>query len=167
MQPSPPPQRRVLLRRYGPLIAILAVLAVVAAVVLATRGNSPKARSNAAKTAGRSHSTGELSWAQAAAEGKTNSIDWGSRCDTTTGKLKIPYYFAGQCYAPFKGSNGGATYQGVTAHSIKVVLYLPEPRDPVLAYIEGAIADTDTNQQTIATAEGYAKFLQTLSLIHI
>lgn len=161
MQPSAPPQRRVLLRRYGPLIAILAVLVVVAAVVLATRGNGPKASSNAAKTAGRSHSTGALSWAQAAAEGKTTSIDWGSRCDTTTGKLKIPYYFAGQCYAPFKGNNGGATYQGVTARSIKVVLYLPEPRDPVLAYIEGAIADTDTNQQTIATAEGYAKFLQT------
>ena len=160
MQPPAPPQRRVLLRRYGPLIAILAVLVVVAAVILATRGNGPKASSNAAKTGGRSHSTGALSWAQAAAEGKTNSIDWGSRCDTTTGKLKIPYYFAGQCYAPFKGSNGGATYQGVTAHSIKVVLYLPEPRDPVLAYIEGAIADTDTNQQTIATAEGYAKFLQ-------
>jgi hypothetical protein len=161
MQPSAPPQRSVFLRRYGPVIAILAVLVVVAAVVLATRGNGPKASSNAAKTAGRSQSAGALSWAQAVAEGKTNSIDWGSRCDTTTGKLKIPYYFAGQCYAPFKGSNGGATYQGVTAHSIKVVLYLPEPRDPVLAYIEGAIADTDTNQQTIATAEGYAKFLQT------
>src|SRR5262249_25521051 len=161
MQPSPPRQRSTSLRRYGPLIAILAVLVVVAAVVLATRGNGPKASSNAAKTAGRSGSTGALSWARAAAEGKTNSIDWGSRCDTTTGKIKIPFYFAGQCYAPFKGNNGGATYQGVTAHSIKVVLYLPEPRDPVLAYIEGAIADTDTNQQTIATAEGYAKFLQT------
>jgi hypothetical protein len=161
MQPSAPPQRSVLLRRYGPLIAILAVLVVVAAVVLTTRGNGSKASSNPAKTTGRSHSTGVLSWAQAAAEGKTNSIDWGSRCDTTTGKLKIPYYFAGQCYAPFKGDNGGATYQGVTAHSIKVVLYLPEPNDPVLSYIEGAIADTDTNQQTIATVEGYAKFLQT------
>src|SRR5215472_9572836 len=161
MQPSAPPQRRVLLRRYGPLIAILAVLVVVAAVVLATRGNGPKASSNAAKTAGRSHSTGALSWAQATAEGKTTSIDWGSRCDTTTGKIKIPFYFAGQCYAPFKGSNGGATYQGVTAHSIKVVLYLPEPNDPVLTYIEGSIADTDTNQQTIATVQGFAKFLQT------
>src|SRR5262245_53286441 len=161
MQPSASPSRSVLLRRYGPLVAILVALAVVAAVVLATRGGGPKAGSNAATAAGRSHSAGALSWARAAAEGKTKSIDWGSRCDASTGKLKIPYYFAGQCYAPFKGNNGGATYQGVTAHSIKVVLYLPEPRDPVLAYIEGAIADTDTNQQTIATAEGYAKFLQT------
>ena len=161
MQPSAPPPRNAFLRRYGPMIAILAALAVVAGVVLATRGSSPKASSNAATTAGEAHPTAALSWTQAAAQGKTKSIDWGSRCDTTTGKLKIPYYFAGQCYAPFAGHNGGATYQGVTAHSIKVVLYLAEPHDPVLNYIEGAIADTDTNQQTIATAQGYAKFLQT------
>jgi len=161
MQPSAPPQRSVLLRRYGPLIAILVALVVVAAVVLATRGGGQKTNSNGAKTAARTHSSGALSWAQAAAEGKTTSIGWGSRCDTSTGKLKIPYYFAGQCYAPFKGNNGGATYQGVTAHSIKVVLYLAEPHDPVLSYIEGSIADTDTNAQTIATVKGYAKFLQT------
>ncbi len=112
------------------------------------------------RPAGKSQATKALSWTQAEAEGKTKSIDWGSRCDTSTGKLKIPYYFAGQCYAPFSGNNGGATYQGVTARSIKVVLYLPEANDPVLSYIEGAIADTDTNQQTIATVQGYAKFLQ-------
>jgi hypothetical protein len=158
MQPSASPPRSVLLRRYGPLIAILVALAVAAAVVIATRGGGQKASS---KAAGHPHSAGALSWAQAAAEGKTKSIDWGSRCDTSTGKLKIPYYFAGPCYAPFKGNNGGATYQGVTGRSIKVVLYLPEPKDPVLSYIEGSIADTDTNQQTIATLQGYAKFLQT------
>jgi hypothetical protein len=161
MQPSAPPQRSVLLRRYGPLIAILVALVVVAAVVLATRGGSHKTNASGAKTTAHSHLTGALSWTQAAAEGKTKSIDWGSRCDTSTGKLKIPYYFAGQCYAPFKGNNGGATYQGVTANSIKVVLYLAEPHDPVLSYIEGSIADTDTNAQTIATVKGYAKFLQT------
>jgi hypothetical protein len=159
MQPTAPPPRRAFLRRYGPMIAILVALAVVAGVVLATRGNGNKAKPTAA-TAGSSHVAGALSWAQAAAEGKTNSIDWGSRCDRTTGKLKIPYYFAGPCYAPFHGNNGGATYQGVTAHAIKVVLYLPEPNDPVLSYIEGAIADTDTNRQTVETVQGYAKFLQ-------
>ena len=160
MQPSAPPPRSTFLRRYGPMIAILAALALVAGVVFATRGGSPKASSNAAATGGKSRATKALSWTQAEAEGKTKSIDWGSRCDTSTGKLKIPYYFAGQCYAPFSGNNGGATYQGVTARSIKVVLYLPEANDPVLSYIEGAIADTDTNQQTIATVQGYAKFLQ-------
>src|SRR5258708_40088943 len=157
--PIPPPPSRVFLRRYGPLIAILAVLGVVAGVLLSSRGG-PKA-SGTTTTAGGSHSAGALSWSQAAAEGKTKSINWGSRCDTTTGKLKYPYYFAGQCYAPFTGKNGGATYQGVTAHSVKVVLYLAEPNDPILTYIEGSIADTDTNQQTSETVQGYIKFLQT------
>ncbi len=160
MQPSAPPPRSVLLRRYGPLIAIGVALVVVAAVVLATKGSGPKASPDTAAKPRSTQTAGVMSWTQAAAEGKTNSIDWGSRCDTSTGKLKIPYYFAGQCYAPFKGSNGGATYQGVTANSIKVVLYLAEPHDPVLSYIEGSIADTDTNAQTIATVNGYAKFLQ-------
>ncbi len=161
MQPTaPPPRSRTFLRRYGPLVAIVAGLAVVAGVVVATRSSSPG--SHAASTPARhSHTASALSWSQAAADGKTKSIDWGSRCDTTTGKLRIPYYFAGQCYAPFSGDNGGATYQGVTAHAIKVVLYLAEPNDPILSYIEGAISDTDTNQQTIETAEGYSKFLQT------
>lgn len=161
MQPaSPPPPPRVFLRRYGPLIAILAVLGVVVGVVVSSRGGT-KASSGTTTTAGGAHAAGAISWSQAAAEGKTASIDWGSRCDTTTGTLKYPYYFAGQCYAPFKGNNGGATYQGATAHSVKVVLYLPEPHDPVLSYIEGSIADTDTNQQTIETVQGYVKFLQT------
>src|SRR5258707_5498113 len=161
MQPPtiPPPPSRVLLRRYGPLIAILAVLGVVAGVLLSSQGG-PKA-SGTTTTAGGAHSAGAISWSQAAAEGKTKSINWGSRCDTTTGKLKYPYYFAGQCYAPFTGKNGGATYQGVTAHSVKVVLYLAEPNDPILTYIEGSIADTDTNQQTSETVQGYIKFLQT------
>lgn len=161
MQPPTTPSRpsRVFLRRYGPLIAILAALGVVAGVRLSGRGG-PKA-SSSPTAAGAARSAGPISWSKAAAEGKTKSIDWGSRCDITTGRLKYPYYFAGQCYAPFKGSNGGATYQGITAHSVKVVLYLPEPHDPVLSYIEGAIADTDTNQQTIETVQGYVKFLQT------
>jgi hypothetical protein len=161
MQPTAPPPRGTFLRRYGPLIAILAVLAVVAGVVVATRGSGGSGNGpGTSNTVAGSHSAGALSWSQAAAEGKTKSITWGSRCDTTTGKLKYPYYFAGQCYAPFTGNNGGATYQGVTARSVKVVLYLAEPHDPILTYIEGSIADTDTNQQTIETVQGYIKFLQ-------
>jgi hypothetical protein len=158
MQPTAPPPPRVFLRRYGPLVAIVAVLAVVAGIVLAGRGSGPKNGPGTSRTVARI--AGAISWSQAAADGKTKSIHWGSRCNTTTGKLKYPYYFAGQCYAPFTGNNGGATYQGVTAHSIKVVLYLAEPHDPILSYIEGSIADTDTNQQTIETVQGYVKFLQ-------
>ncbi|HEX7354756.1 MAG TPA: hypothetical protein VF288_07965 [Mycobacteriales bacterium] len=150
------------LRRNGPLVVILVCLAVVAALVVTTRNDrSPAAPSEPASHQAGFHPAGVLSWSDAAAAGETKSVDWGSRCDTSTGKLKYPYYFAGQCYAPFRGNNGGATYQGVTATSIKVVLYLPEANDPVLKYIEGAISDTDTNQQTIDTVRGFIKFLET------
>ncbi|HXY94760.1 MAG TPA: hypothetical protein VEP49_20020 [Acidimicrobiia bacterium] len=51
----------------------------------------------------------------------------GPLCDPTTGRIKIPAYLASVCVKPWpKGAdNGGATYQGVTKDSIKVVVYLP------------------------------------------
>ncbi|MBV8561418.1 MAG: hypothetical protein JO050_11630 [Acidimicrobiia bacterium] len=158
------------LRRSGPIVAIAVVLVVAAVVVFLNRGGG----SSTATTATTQPSTGAaasapanfqppgvLSWTQAKAEGKTASINWGPRCDTTTGKLKYPSFFAGDCYAPFSGDNGGATYQGVTANSIKVVLYLPEEHDPVLSFAYGAIGTTDTNAQTAQTMKDFVTFFQT------
>jgi hypothetical protein len=108
MNPTSTPPNRAFLRRYGPLIAILAALAVVAGVIVATRGGNHGNGSATSAAAGGSRTAGVLSWSQAKAEGKTKSIDWGSRCNTATGTLAYPSFFAGQCYAPFKGNNGGA-----------------------------------------------------------
>jgi hypothetical protein len=98
---------------------------------------------------------GVLPFFQAKAEGKVKSINWGPNCNTALGLDKYPDVNAMTCYAPFKGSNGGATAQGVTATSIKVVVYLPEENDPILSYIEGAIKDTATNAETEATLQGW------------
>ncbi len=48
-------------------------------------------------------------------------------CDPTTGRIKIPAYLASVCVKPWKdgANNGGATYQGVTKDSVKVVVYVP------------------------------------------
>jgi hypothetical protein len=49
-------------------------------------------------------------------------------CDPTTGQIKFPHPFGvPECVAPLKAgaSNGGATSQGVTKDSIKVVTLLP------------------------------------------
>ena len=45
-------------------------------------------------------------------------------CDPATGRIKIPAYLASVCVKPWKegADNGGATYQGVTKDSIKVVV---------------------------------------------
>jgi hypothetical protein len=98
---------------------------------------------------------GVLPFFQAKAEGKVKSVNWGPNCNTSLGLYKYPDINAMTCYAPFKGSNGGATAQGVTATSIKVVVYLPEENDPILSYIEGAIKDTATNAETEATMQGW------------
>ncbi len=48
-------------------------------------------------------------------------------CDAATGKIKIPSHLASACTKAFnKGDdNGGATYQGVTKNTIKVVVCVP------------------------------------------
>ncbi|HVN50862.1 MAG TPA: ABC transporter substrate-binding protein [Acidimicrobiales bacterium] len=165
MQPTtPPPSSSTALRRYGPIAAIVVVIAVIAVVVIANRGKSDNntATGTTSTTApGGFHPAGVVSWSDAEAAGTTKSIDWGSRCDTSRGTLAYPSYFAGQCFKPFKGDNGGATSQGVTATSVKVVLYQAESDDPILKYIEGSIADTDTNAQTVETIRDWINFYQT------
>jgi len=111
-----------------------------------------------ATSASQSGSPAVLSFSQAKKEGKVGSIDWGSRCNVATGKLKYPSFFAGACYAPFHGNNGGATAQGVTAKAIKIVFYVPEANDPILNYIESAVKDNATNAQTIETMQNWVTF---------
>ena len=41
--------------------------------------------------------------------------------------MKIPYTYAAPCAKPFTGDNGGATADGVTADSIKIVVYIGRP----------------------------------------
>jgi hypothetical protein len=161
MQPTTtPPPRSSAVRRYGPIIAIVGVIAVIAVVVVATKGGDDKAASggSATTTVPTANRPGVLSFSQAKAEGKEGSIDWGDRCDTTTGKLKYPSFFAGECYAPFTGDNGGATATGVTSNSIKVVFYQAQPTDPILNYITQAVKVDDTNAQTAQTMQDWMTF---------
>ena len=147
---APRPSKLSPLRRSGPLITTL-VAVVLASIVVVSPGAG-------ATSASKSGSPAVLSFTQAKKEGKVGSIDWGSRCNVATGKLKYPSFFAGQCYAPFHGSNGGATTQGVTAKVIKIVFYVPEANDPILTYIEAAVKDNATNAQTIETMQNWVTF---------
>ena len=158
---TPPPARAGFLKRFGPLIAIVVGAAVVAVVVVTTRSsNSVSGNASPTTTSATPAKAppGVVSFTQAKVAGTVNSIRWGDRCDVATGKLKYPSFFAGDCYAPFAGDNGGATAQGVTATTIKVVFYLPEQSDPILNYITSAIKDTATNQQTIDTMQNWVVF---------
>jgi hypothetical protein len=81
-----------------------------------------------------------------------DSIDWGDRCDTETGRVMIPVANAAPCVEPWDDSqdNGGATSQGVSADEILVVVYQgqPDPLQQALVEDAGANTDPDANANT-------------------
>ncbi len=91
----------------------------------------------------------------AKAAGKEGSIDWGKRCDTETGRMALPLFPQQPCFKPFTGDNGGATATGVTADTIKVVVYENQPDDPVLKFIYAQVNNTDTPDQAFETAQNF------------
>jgi hypothetical protein len=98
-----------------------------------------------------------MTWQKAEQEGETANIDWGPNCDTETGKIKLVSIYAAPCVEPFEGDNGGATSPGVTADSVKVVVYITDPAlDPLTAAtVSGAGADVDVDT-AIETVQGFA-----------
>lgn len=95
-----------------------------------------------------------LSFSEATAQGSVDSIDWGEQCDTETGRLAVPDYFAPECMAPFVGDNAGATSTGVGEESIKIVLYQVPDNDPIRVRTNGAVRIDDTGeQQAIAISD--------------
>ena len=137
------------LRRYGPLIAIVVIAAVVGAVVLFTSGDDEK--QTTARGEGKSP-TGAISFSQAKREGL--NVEFSESCDKQTGRIAMPYFFRPECYANVK-DNGGATAQGVTKDTIKVVVYLTAEEDAILEYITAAIKNEDTTEQVKETFLGY------------
>lgn len=144
------------LKRYGPLIAIAVVIAVVAGIaVFARSGDDETSTDTTAVAADQGLPEGVISWSEAERQGITDTIEWGERCNTETGTLAYPSFFAGECYAPFTGDNGGETATGVTTDTIKVVQYLTPETDPTIDFITSAIAVDDTNEQTAETVRGF------------
>ncbi len=156
-------------RRYGPLIAIVAVIAIVAGILIFASGDDDDGGS-AATTAASAATTGAGGTGSSVAAGTTaagsddpavarqaitynkaqdlglTDLTFMDSCDTSTGRLKIPDYFAPECYANVD-DNGGATAPGVTADTITVVVYIAPDTDPVLDFITAAINADDTGAQ--------------------
>lgn len=158
-----PPSTPSLLRRYGPVIVTVVVIAIIGAIVASTRGSDGDSSSgddgnNPGDVAGL-----PLIYSQAKEEGRAGDIDWGPNCNTDLGQVKIPSVYAPSCVPPYDPAdgNGGATYPGVTADTVTVVYYLSNPKlDPQLA---AAVAATgaDVNPDTaFATAQGLASIYE-------
>ncbi|HMQ26227.1 MAG TPA: hypothetical protein PKA98_09585 [Acidimicrobiales bacterium] len=153
------------LRRWAPLVAIVAVVVVVGGALLLTSGDGDdSASTTTAASAGTLTAEelpeGVLPFEVAEAEGI--DVDWPDTCDTERGTVAYPSFFAPSCYAPFEGDNGGATDEGVTADRIKIVWYLAPDVDPIIDFISEGISD-DTAADTRATVEGFNEFFATFA----
>jgi hypothetical protein len=127
------------MKRYGPFLAIVVVIAIVAVVLVLVGGGDDD--DSASDSGDVKTSAGPV----VINDSNVDSIDWGPNCDTETRRVKIPYTYAAPCVKPFTGDNGGATAQGVTADSIKIVVYQGDPaKNPLqAATFRSAGADVD------------------------
>ncbi len=139
------------LRRWGPIVAIGAVVLVGLVFVLLLgdeEGERPTTTTTREQGAGPPE--GVLSFSMAQEQG--TDVEWPETCDTERGVLAAPFFFAPECYAPFEGENQGATESGVTEESITVVVYQTPDDDPILTAISSFVSD-DTNEQARETLE--------------
>ena len=151
------------LRRWGPLVAVVVVVAVVVGFLI-TKGSDEDVASGTTTTTPSGDvklPDGVVSFSSAEADGTVDEIDWGERCDTDTGVLALPIFPAPECYKPFTGDNGGETAPGVTADTIKIVVYLPQENDPILSFIYKQVGNTDTPTQLFESYQGYDELLST------
>ncbi len=153
------------LRRWGPLTVILLTLALFVGLVVRGDGD-PVAVDDTVPESGLMADpanvelpNGVLPFEVAEARGEVGDIDWGERCDTETGRLRLPLSPPPSCFAPFRGDNGGATSTGVTAESIRVVVYTPQANDPVLSFIYAQIGNDDTPQKVFDTYVGFDEIM--------
>jgi hypothetical protein len=172
-------------RRWGPVIAIVAVIAIIAGILIFAAGgddNGGSAATTGAASAGTTaagsgssvaagttaaaggdaaaEARGAITYDAAKAAGRTD-LTFMDSCDTSTGRLKIPDYFVQQCYANV-ADNGGATAPGVTADTITVVVYIAPDTDPVLDFITAAISNDDTGAQAKQTYQDYTDMMNAL-----
>ncbi len=164
---SEDPGRGSVLARYGPLTLICLALVAVFATLVVTNPEEESASSvtptspdTSTDPADQQLPEGVLPWSVAEARGELDDIDWGERCDTDTGRLAIPLNPPGECFAPFEGDNGGETTPGVTADTIKVVVYVAQDNDPILTFIYSQIGNDDTPTDTFDT---YVRFNEMLA----
>jgi hypothetical protein len=164
---APPPKSRSAVGRIVPIVIVVALVAAVVVALVVSGGDDDKDVADGPTTTAEVRSGDEdavtlppaVSWTAAEADGTAGDIDWGARCDTDIGKLALPLFPQQDCFKPFSGDNGGETSPGVTADTIKVVVYLAQENDPILNFVYAQIDNDDTTDQTWETFQKYNEML--------
>lgn len=159
------------MRRWGPIAAIVVVLAIIIGVVAMGGGDDDDDTATSDDNGATTDETTDVTTADGdvtyplsfrdAQEAGLDDLDWGERCDADRGQLAIPSYYAAECFLPFEGENSGASERGVTADSIKVVVYLGPDDDPIINYITDAINNEDTNEDVKDTITKHFQMIET------
>jgi len=142
---------RAVLLRYVPAFVVVAALVVAGAL---TSGDT---RTKAADDGSRPD-TLPLTFDEASARGV--DVAWGPECDTTTGIVAVPLWYAPPCVEPWEGGdNGAATSLGVTGSEIVVAVYQAQPDLLEQTFLERSGSD-ETLGAELATIEQYVDFFE-------
>jgi hypothetical protein len=146
------------LKRWGPIAAVIVVVVAVAAIGL-TRGGDDVADPEPDPGGGGEVEMpeGAVTWTMA--QEQDLDVEFPDTCDRETGMIAIPFIFRAECFADVD-DNGGATADGVTGDTIKVVAWLPSEDDPVRALVLQRIGFAGTNAELRETYEGFVEIFQ-------
>lgn len=143
-------------QRYGPIVAVVALIAGAVAIFGGGGGDDADEASPDEQPASVDEliASGPMTPERAEAEGR--DVDFGPTCDTETGRIMLPTVYAPPCVEPFEGDNGGDTSPGITGDAVKVVYYVADPAlDPLTAaMVSDAGADVDPSSQE-ETVQGF------------
>jgi hypothetical protein len=150
---------RSTLRRYGPIAVVLVLVAAVVtgAVVLRDDGDDEPSEGGTAGPATGELPEGVVTASMAQQQGL--DVTFPDSCDTESGMVAIPFFFRTECVADV-ADNGGATSPGVTAEEVRVVLWLPNPGDPIYGFVRQALGFDDTVDEIRETQEGLIEIFQ-------
>jgi hypothetical protein len=150
--------RSAIARRYGPLVALLAAQLVIILLLPSTAPGTKRVAAGTATTgsgagganapgvtapgAGTTNigATGTGPAAGGTAENGAAGLAPGDTSHCVDGRQFDPAidFYAPPCVPNWAGDNGGATYQGVTADSIKIIEYMPQVNPAVQSIAEAA-----------------------------
>lgn len=165
MQPvnQPSARDRQLLRRYGPITAVMAVVAALVGVSFVggdaesdTAAGGPGSTGSVGAPAG-ALPEGVVTWNMAQEDGL--DVEFPDSCDTESGMVAIPFFFRAECVA-VNDTVGGDTDEGVTSDTIKVVAWLPSDTDPIFGIVRQALGIDDSIEEVRETYLGLAEIFQ-------
>lgn len=152
------PPRASAVQRYGPLVLILVAIVLLGVLTVTSKGTTATTASSSGGTAPVGTSKVPVMFNDAKSQGGDLSA-YGDRCDPATGRIKMPTIFAPPCVPVFSGDNGGATTNGVTRDTIKVVVYVAQQNGDLSALLQGLL---DKPEDTAKTVQAYNTMFQTL-----